>query len=91
MGSKWVELDRELPFPGALAVVLCVVPAFATAGVQLDVRTWDSVPGAFSNPKVLPFVLLRCAAVQSGWTGVVHSYTPTVQNGGIEDLTMAFE
>jgi hypothetical protein len=36
-------------------------------------------------------LLLCCAAVHSGWTGVVHSYNPTIQNGGIEDLTIAFE
>lgn len=44
VGSGWIELDRELPFP-----------------------------------------------VQSGWQAVVHSYYPSVQEGGMESLTIAFE
>ncbi|EFN56045.1 hypothetical protein CHLNCDRAFT_145493 [Chlorella variabilis] len=44
VGSNWIELDRELPFP-----------------------------------------------VKAGWDTVVHSYYPTVQNGGMEKMTIAFD
>ncbi|KAL4856222.1 putative cinnamyl alcohol dehydrogenase 2 [Chlorella vulgaris] len=42
--GRWIEIDRELPFP-----------------------------------------------VQQGWQAVVHSYNPTVQDGGMEKLTIAFD
>jgi hypothetical protein len=29
--------------------------------------------------------------VQAGWEAVVHSYYPSVQEGGVESLTIAFE
>lgn len=90
MGSNWIELDRELPFPGA--------PSFTPSAAALcpwqcpGLDCWQSPSLAAPCPAgLLPTPAAVPGAVKAGWDTVVHSYYPTVQNGGMEKMTIAFE
>jgi hypothetical protein len=102
VGPGWVELDRRMPFPSRSqsywirplpasqpAACLCSCVAAGAAVYTLLPPPLAHAPTSTSLPSLSPAP--AAAAVKPQWSAVVHLDNPSLQNSGVEKMTLRFK